>query len=257
MLQKAFNSYAEQYDDHFTLSEVGKLQRSRVWKFLDKYLSGTKKILELNCGTGYDAQWLASKGHQVLATDISEGMIEVAKKRATGGNPDFIVCDAKNISSLNTTKLDIIFSNFGGLNCLDAKSLEKLADDLSLVATKDSYICAVIMGKNCSWENFYFKRIKSDLHGRRNKGMQNANINGDTFPVWYYTPEEFASRFSKHFTAVEVKPVGLFIPPSYLNYYFSKKPLVLSALNAGEKLFGNSARMAKFSDHYFIALKKK
>ena len=38
----------------------------------------------MNCGTGEDARWLASQGMQVLATDISAPMIEVAQCKLAG-----------------------------------------------------------------------------------------------------------------------------------------------------------------------------
>ena len=77
-MDPAFDSLAVEYDDTFTQSWIGRQQRFAVWRFLEKHIQGKreKTILELNCGTGEDACMLAKKGHHVLATDVSERMLE-------------------------------------------------------------------------------------------------------------------------------------------------------------------------------------
>jgi len=82
-MKVAFDDLAKDYDVGFTESAIGKMQRNRVWHFLGhRILSSEKsKILEVNCGTGVDAIWLADKGHEVLATDISPEMIERASSK--------------------------------------------------------------------------------------------------------------------------------------------------------------------------------
>lgn len=38
-------------------------------------------ILDFGCGTGTDAAWYAARGHQVVAYDVSPGMVEVLRER--------------------------------------------------------------------------------------------------------------------------------------------------------------------------------
>src|SRR4051812_33151890 len=96
MPESAFDSYAETYDSHFTQSAIGKLQRERVRIFLSKHLKKMPlNILEINCGTGEDAFWMADKGHKVTATDGSEEMIKVCinKKREENSQKiEFLQC---------------------------------------------------------------------------------------------------------------------------------------------------------------------
>ena len=119
-----FDKIAHNYDDGFSNTVLGKMQRQIVWDYLAKNINIKKSlnILELNCGTGEDALWLASKGHKVVATDISENMIRVAKNKAKsstfGKNISFSILDISSPDTFPTeTKFDIIFSNFGGLCC--------------------------------------------------------------------------------------------------------------------------------------------
>ena len=73
----SFDSAAPLYDDDFTFSEIGKLQRDRVYYWLSemKLFEKSKRVFEINCGTGYDAQHFFEKGLKVVATDASLEMI--------------------------------------------------------------------------------------------------------------------------------------------------------------------------------------
>lgn len=64
-----------------------------------------KSILELGAGTGIDSRFFASKGFEVLATDLSPKMVEVC--RAAGLNASLLdVYDVRSIGQ----KFDAVFS---------------------------------------------------------------------------------------------------------------------------------------------------
>ena len=131
MTSALFDSAAQYYDEAFTNTEIGKLQRTRVQNYLSSILpNNSLNILELNCGTGADAIWFAKKGHKVLATDISEKMIQIGRVKVEKFNlSDKIIFEQLDINEINekyfTTKFDLVFSNFGGLNCLTKTELNK------------------------------------------------------------------------------------------------------------------------------------
>ena len=54
-----FDGMAADYDRAFTASAVGKLMRSAVQRRLDVAFKPGERVLELNCGTGEDAIYLA------------------------------------------------------------------------------------------------------------------------------------------------------------------------------------------------------
>lgn len=60
-----------------------------------------KRALEVGCGTGGNAVWLAKKGWQVTAVDYSEVAIEKGNRLAAeqGVNVEFIVADASKYQS--------------------------------------------------------------------------------------------------------------------------------------------------------------
>src|SRR5689334_2190801 len=101
----AFDTLAADYDHSFSQSLTGSSQRIQSRKWLSAFLEGKTElnILEINCGTGDDALWLASMGHKVVATDLSGAMIEEAKrKQVLYSSPlpvNFMQCDFNDLHS--------------------------------------------------------------------------------------------------------------------------------------------------------------
>lgn len=258
MPRQAFDHYAYTYDSEFTHSPIGQIQRERVYRFLTPYLRTNKQILELNCGTGHDALYLAERGHTITAIDISEDMINVAKGKTTGKNPTFICADLQNLKALHLPKQDLVFSNFGGLNCISPKAFTALSESLNDLLLPGGMFVAVIMGTNCLWEDVYFKRISHPGYRRRKRSEGvSTSVNGLTFTTWYYSPQQVTAFLNEHFTTERIMPVGLWVPPSYLNYYFAKRPLLLKGLYALERLFAGFSSLANSADHYCILLKRR
>ncbi|MFI5135093.1 MAG: class I SAM-dependent methyltransferase [Chitinophagales bacterium] len=262
--QLAFDLAASAYDEEFTHSLIGKLQRQRVYFFLKKILTDQSlRILEINCGSGEDAVWLAQQGHHVTATDASPKMIELVRKKISESKLEekisTAICDFDDLKNkFQSEKFDFIFSDFGGLNCVSGDELEKLSADFSSLLVPGGKFIAVIMGRKCWWERSYFlmKGKSRDALRRNSKELVEAKIGESTVPTWYYSPKEFQNLFLNEFQKIRVRPVGLFIPPSYLNPFFEKKKWLLSILNLLEKMFSLSF-LSDFADHFLIELIKR
>jgi len=216
-------------------------------------------ILELNCGTGADAIAFANLGHNVIATDISESMINVAKSKNHPKNVSFNIQDINTIS-LDTfnKKFDLIFSNFGGLNCISKSQLASFIEKSADLLNPNGKLVLVIMPKNTLWERLYFS-LKGDFKKakRRNTNASiNANVDGISVKTWYFNPEDILSLTQNHFIKKMVKPIGVTIPPSYLeNSILGKKPL-LSIFKSIDRLITGEF-WAKYADHFYIEMSKK
>src|SRR5437867_6983468 len=80
-ITQPFDAIAETYDDTFSNSSIGRVQRRSVWMETYRIFRAGQRILEINCGTGIDALHLASRGIEVVACDASSRMVAVARRR--------------------------------------------------------------------------------------------------------------------------------------------------------------------------------
>ncbi|WP_339889682.1 class I SAM-dependent methyltransferase [uncultured Flavobacterium sp.] len=258
-MKASFDKAAQNYDDTFSNSKIGKLQRNVVYHHLEKLLSNQKlNILEINCGTGEDAIWLAKKNHIVIATDISNEMIAVANTKESHQNGIFVQADITTITEqFKDKKFDTVFSNFGGLNCLDKNELSQFLNSVSTILSEKGKLILVIMPKNTLWEKVYFiLKGKFKTAFRRAKKVAFANVDGISVPTYYYNPKDIVNLSKSNFDCLAVKPVGFFIPPSYLEPFFKNKKGFLRFLNKLESKIKNWSFLSKFADHYLIVLQK-
>ena len=109
-------------------------------------------MLEIGCGTGEDACFLAQRGVRVIACDSSSEMTEVTRRKIAGyGLQEFvspIAVRAEHISNLRTSEpFDGAFSNFGVLNCVP--DLGQLASDLASMLNPKAHALLCWMGPTC------------------------------------------------------------------------------------------------------------
>jgi ubiquinone/menaquinone biosynthesis C-methylase UbiE len=263
MTSALFDSAAQQYDATFTNTEIGKLQRARVWNYLSSiFNNNTLDILELNCGTGEDAIWFAKNGHKVWATDISEKMIGVAhlkvEQLALSHKIIFKRLDINEIEKAAfSNRFDLIFSNFGGLNCVTDYQLKTLSNKLMNLLNPNGRFVAVVMPDFCLTESVYFLSKFKFKEILRRKMIQQVRINDAVVKTYYYSPKMFYRYFKNEFILNKVFGIGLTIPPSYLNSFFTKKVKILKFLNGTENFIGNNLVAASIADHYLIDLSIK
>lgn len=50
-----------------------------------------------------------------------------------------------------------------------------------------------------------------------------ASVGKLKLPAYYFSPEEIVGLFKNNFTLLEIKPIGIVIPPSYLEPFFKNK----------------------------------
>jgi ubiquinone/menaquinone biosynthesis C-methylase UbiE len=260
-----FDITAKNYDANFTNSAIGKLQRSKVWACLESLLNESKtplKILEINCGTGQDAIQLADMGHSIVATDASSAMIAISKKKlqehpGIAQQLQFIVCSFASLhEKLVPQKFDLVLSNFGGLNCISKKEIVTLGQQLFSLLNEKGRLVVTVMGNCCLWEIIHYcSRAKFSTAFRRLKKTVDFFAGGQSMPIYYYSPGTLQNLLSPEFVLQQHLPIGLFIPPSYLEKKFLNKPAHLARLNRWEEKF-NHPRLSYLADHYCSIFKR-
>ncbi len=251
-----FDAVAKRYDQEFTHSRLGRELRERVWKRLAVHFPPGSRVLELGCGTGEDATWLAASGVSVVATDQSPAMLEVARKK-TRGSVELAHLDltCPEADFLNGT-FDGAFSNFGGLNCVE--DLQPLARSLARWLRPGAPVVLVVMSPLCLWEILWnLARLDPRTAFRRwKRGGSEARIEGHPLQVFYPRPSRLAEAFEPELHLVQWRGLGVALPPSSLAAAMERHQGLFRFLRRLENWTSQLKPFSFLGDHTILELQK-
>ena len=266
----AFDALAETYDESFTRSLIGRAQRDAVWRELDRVFRPGQSILEINCGTGVDAVYLAAGGVQVLACDSSPRMIEVAERRLADDTPrpalrapvHFEVLATEEIGTLQAPgsppQFDGALSNFAGLNCVE--DLSRVARDLARLLRPGAPAVLCFFGPLCAWEILLYL-----AHGNPTKAFRRLRpggalaelAEGATVRVRYPGVRAITRIFAPCFVLKRWKGVGVSVPPTYLEPLAQRFPKAVRALAGADLWLGRCPLARGMADHVLLEFARK
>jgi len=255
-----FDLIAENYDRIFTDPQIGRAQRAAVRRVLEKEFHRGHRVLEIGCGTGEDACFLAHRGVEVFACDSSSGMVAVTTKKVAIRGLQHLVkphlLAAEQISSLEDS-FDGAFSNFGVLNCV--ADLSALAKSLGRLLRPGATMVLCLMGPCCWWEIAWYLAHGNPRKAfrRLRRGGVTARLAGGT-PVRVYYPRvsSLAHAFAPHFRLRAIKGVGVLVPPSYLEFWANRfSPLLRFAVHADAILEGCPG-VRLLADHVLLTFER-
>ncbi len=88
------------------------LERDITLRYLETYLPAAGRILEVGAATGSYTAWLAERGYQVTAVDLSESLMSQCTKQLSEmgliANVSCLVADARDLSSVPGTDFDAV-----------------------------------------------------------------------------------------------------------------------------------------------------
>lgn len=253
-------------DSVLTRSAIGQLQRKQVWSYLEGITPhlDSLEILELNCGTGDDALLFSEKGFNIVATDVSEEMLKVTVQKANQFSMQnkisshYLDLDAFD-ETLFDKRFDLIFSNFGVVNCINPDSLKKLLGRLPSLLTPGGRFIAVVMPKFCLWESLYMLlkfRLRSVFKRITNK-VTAVDMHGNNLKSWYYNPSSIKKWTKANFKVLTIRPIGFALPPSQLESDFARRKGFLLRLNKLEKKFHRVSILSAMADQFIIDVQLK
>jgi ubiquinone/menaquinone biosynthesis C-methylase UbiE len=259
-VNRAFSKQSSHFDEEDKSNPVLSDMRQQIYDHVWQYLRPGDNILELNAGTGIDAFYFSSKGCSVLATDLSDGMIHQIKQKINS-HPEnkFISCQQLSYDQINLLtekKFDYVFSNFGGLNCID--DLGKVTRHLPSVLKPGAYITWVIMPPVCLWE------ISGILKGRFRQAFRRfhkngvmAHLEGEYFKTYYHSLHDIRNAFGDQFSLVQSEGLGALSPQPHRGDFPSRHPNVYSALRTMDKATRNYFPFNRWADHIVVTFRFK
>lgn len=256
----AFSKQAPLFDSIYGMDGMISYKRNRVREHVLRYLPASGKILELNCGTGEDAVFFARKGYHVHATDLSEGMLlSLVKKIEANKLTDFVTHERCSFTQLDNLKgrgpYDLIFSNFGGLNCTN--ELQKVLQSLDSLLLPGGVVTLVIINDFSLWETMLLVRGKWKTALRRwfKKAGTNAKVEGNPFSCWYYSPS-FVRKGLPSYKLVGLEGLCTLVPPSYIEKFDLNYPRLYQWLTLKEKKWCTAFPWRRIGDYFIISLQK-
>lgn len=252
----AFDSFAAGYDEDFARTGPGAFLRQFVWRQLGPYLRPEMRVLDLGCGTGEDALFLARSGCEVTAVDASPAMLDVAWNKAMseglGDRVDTRLFDLNAPHEIEGP-FDLVLSDFGALNCV--VDLDPLAAVLRKIVSPGGVVASVVMGRFCALETLWYGLHGKPTAWRRWSGLSSADIGGKRIPVRYWQPGDLAYALGPSFSIEAVHPVGLFLPPSDLFPMIERRPRLFAALARWESRVSQMGPLAYLADHHLTLLR--
>lgn len=266
-----FDDMAPGYDQAFTRSLIGSAMRRAVWDRLDVHFDASMQVLELGCGTGEDALYLAGRGVSVLATDPSRTMLQVAgEKLAAAGYSQRVrlqqlkmedLDDPRGVSNGATNgdggwldeRFDGAFSNFGALNC--AADLDRVCAGLARVLRPGAPVLLCIMGPIVPWEWLWFMAKRQPGAAMRRLAPGGSEWRG--MRIHYPSIRRMRQIFARAFEFQRVSALGALVPPPYTESLLSRYPGLLASLNRWERRLESMPPLPWLADHYLIEFTRR
>ena len=239
---EAFDDRAEHYDD-VAESALGRALRDRVHHWIGPLLHPGAHVIDLGCGTGLDALWLAQRVATVHGIDPSPEMIRIATQRCAGfDNVTLEVGDGSVVTDRQPA--DVLLSTFGAINCrpnlgdLNALMAENLAPGGRAVL--------VSMAPTCPSEQLIgWLRGNRALRERR---TGRRDVDDPDLVLTYAAADDLGDALSD-FELVRTESLGLVLPTFEQRARLEHRPKLLAALAEVDRLTGPVGGRLGWGDH--------
>jgi len=259
-VSEAFSRQAPVFDALEEGNAILQEMRRRVRSHVLEFAAPGMHMLELNAGTGLDAEYFSGCGLRVHATDVAAGMTERLRQRASilPQEKRFTVdqCSYTNLDNLDAPvkKFDCVFSNFGGLNCIP--DLRVVARQLPELLNPGAFVTVVLMPPVCPWELLLSLKgnVRTAFRRLRTGGAE-AHIEGIRFTSYYFTPREAAVSFGPEFRVVKLEGLASLMPPPYLEQFPRRFPGLYRLLARADQRVKNVFPFNRCCDHFILTLR--
>jgi SAM-dependent methyltransferase len=268
-LSSPFDAAAASYDTDFSNTQIGLWMREAVWQRIAGLFQAGDRVLDLGCGTGEDARWLARRGVAVTALDSSAAMLAVARQKlaaeSAGALVDFLQADLRDLGwqplynrrADDRQYYDGALANFGALNCMADQ--RQLARWLAGQIKPGGKIALVLIGPVCAWE-IGWHALRGDLRRafRRMTAGQLANTaDGSAVPVWFPSIGQLCADYAPYFRPIGRYAIGGVLPPPYLESLVKRHPVLFQTLALLDRKFAGSWPWPWISDHYLMIFERQ
>jgi SAM-dependent methyltransferase len=178
----------------------------RFFKFLkkeEKFLLENKTVLDLGCGTGRNANYLAERGNNVIGIEISQTALELAKSRARelGVNVDYRLGDIGAYSAytdIANDSVDVIL-DVTSSNSLNEAGRATYLSECARVLKPGGYMFVRALCKDGN------KNVKNLLNDSPGKEHDTYILKEIALTERVFSKEDFVVIYSKYFKILNLE----------------------------------------------------
>jgi SAM-dependent methyltransferase len=230
--------------------------RRAVWARCAVRFAAGSRVLEMNCGTGEDALWLARRGVNVLATDVSLAMLQVAESKLAAlprnGCAQFHRLAWEELEAFDEGPFDGLLSNFGGLNCV--QDLRGCARTLAAKLRSGAAAVICIMGPVVPWEWVWFLARGKPAAAFRRLRREGARWSG--IAIHYPSVADTCRAFAPEFRLLRRSAIGALLPPPYTENSIGRFTRLIAALDRLERRVETWWPLPMLADHYLLEFER-
>ena len=263
-ISEAFDSASEEYDFTISHNYINSWIRKRSIAELLSMVKPGDTLIEIGCGTGAEAVEVSNHVSRIIATDISEKMIELLKRKVQAKNLlDKIfplrtgAADIRKAGDVvNGAKLEGAYSFNGALNC--EPHLDEFVEGLSALLVPGGYFVCSVRNSFCLGEALsHAVVLQFDRMTPRKKQPVMVSVGGMDIPAFYYPPAAFAQFFAQRFILRRIIGLPAFLPPAYLSDYYVKFKNVASMLEKFEVVLGDHFPFNRLGDQTLFTFQNR
>ncbi|MET0552284.1 MAG: class I SAM-dependent methyltransferase [Vicinamibacteria bacterium] len=243
----AFDREAPGYDEGFGRNPAGLVFRHAFQERLRALFAPGARVVDLGCGTGEDALFLASLGVRVHAVDLSPAMVERTRaKAARAGLAERVtasVLAAESVASLGDG-FDGAYSDFGALNCT---ALGTVGEGLARVLRPGAPLLLSVIGPwplpalvgRALFASGPFRRPVPD-------------VGGVPVPIRHLTPAALRQSLGPAFAWTDAWAQGVLLPGPMHERWIRRHPLAFGVMAAAERAVRRWPGLRSLGDHAVV-----
>jgi SAM-dependent methyltransferase len=256
----AFNTVAADYDRHEAENPIRRLMRTRSLATLEATFPVGSALLDVGCGTGTEAIWLAQKGRTMFAVDSSQQMLELLTRRAAaaGIQVPTSLLRARDLlelaDELGEASFDGAYSSFGALNT--EPSLDPPVAALARLVRPGGRIVVSVMNRWCLAEMALLAAVGRPSQAlRRARPSIRVTVGSSFAEVTYPSWRQLKRALRGRFRVLSVQALPLLLVP-YAWPALSAHPGVYRAISRMDGMLAPHRPFSWLGDHLLVVAER-
>ncbi len=263
-VEALFDAIAPGYDATVAGNAFDRYLREVSLQILGRIFREGDHVLEIGCGTGLETLPLAHRGVEIVAVDLSDGMLKRLRKKVLDeGLLDRVVIRklaahelGKIVAEFGPRYFDGAFSNFGAINC--EPHWGELPAVLGELIRSGGPLMLGVWNRVCLMEILLFglglrpRRALSRLRSPVPVGLSRFGI-----PVFPLAVEEVARGFSPYFHPEALIGLPVVVPPYDLGGRVPAPDLVMPLLASLDRILRGHFPFSRLGDHFLLTMRRR